>query len=296
MGGLAVLAVDRANAQRLPQLGEGTEDGGLGELAAQRFARLGRCQSALLVKQLPQLQHQGRDLVARGFLRSMFPIRIGPQREHRGQRVSVGEKIRLLAQRAQQIQRDHRAGGGEAGQQGLRLLDGRRTGGRLGAAQAGFDKRGRRRRQLRAAGQIKAQGMLGQPTLRVFKGENGVLLLAPVRRPCCLELLCDQGGLFSCLVRPFVLDRGDEPVAQVPLLRPGALERFHDKGIQRNDPQRGFSPRKAPHRRGRIGHRHRETALNPVECPLDILPSIPQDDGAAMGTAGGMLGGGQLLQ
>ena len=42
--------------------------------------------------------------------------------------------------------------------------------------------------------------MLFEPALRVLKGENGVLLLAPVRRPCCLELLCYQESLFSRVV------------------------------------------------------------------------------------------------
>ena len=98
------------------------------------------------------------------------------------------------------------------------------------AAQAGFDKRGRGRRELPAAGKIKAERMLGEPTLRVLQRKDGVLLLAPVRRACCLELLCGQDGPFSC------------------------------------------------------------TLLDPVKCPLDIFPSIPQDDGAAMGAAGGVLG------
>jgi len=41
-------------------------------------------------------------------------------------------------------------------------------------------------------GQEKAQGMLFEPALRVFEGKEGALILAPVRRPCCLELLCCQ--------------------------------------------------------------------------------------------------------
>jgi hypothetical protein len=100
----------------------------------------------------------------------------------------MGKKIRLLAHRAKQIQRHHSAGCDQAGQQIVRLLHGRRSGSGLRAPQAGFDKGGRRRRQLRATGQIKAQRMVLKPTLRVFEGEDGALLLAPVRRPCCLEL------------------------------------------------------------------------------------------------------------
>jgi hypothetical protein len=72
------------------------------------------------------------------------------------------------------------------------LLDGRRTRRRLRTAEAGFDERGRGRPQLRPAREIQAQGMLFQPSLRVFEGEEGILLLAPVRRSCCLELLCCQ--------------------------------------------------------------------------------------------------------
>ena len=79
-------------------------------------------------------------------------------------------------------------------------FDGGRTRRGLPAPYAGFDEGGRRRRQLRLPGQIKTQGMLCQPALRVIEGEDGALLLAPVRRPCCLELLCYQESLFSRVV------------------------------------------------------------------------------------------------
>ena len=42
--------------------------------------------------------------------------------------------------------------------------------------------------------------MLFEPALCVVEGENGALVLAPVRRPCCLELLCYQESLFSRVV------------------------------------------------------------------------------------------------
>ena len=93
-----------------------------------------------------------------------------------------------------------RAGGDQPRQQPLRLFDGGRTRRGLPAPQAGFDERGRGRRQLRWPRQIKAQGMLFQPALRVIEGEEGALLLAPVRRPCCLELFCYQESLFSRVV------------------------------------------------------------------------------------------------
>jgi len=64
--------------------------------------------------------------------------------------------------------------------------------------------------------------MLYQPTLRVIKGEEGALLLAPVRRPCCLELLCYQESLFSRVVwrpdrtRVGAISRGSTMTASDP--------------------------------------------------------------------------------
>ena len=190
----------RADAQGLPKLAQGAQHRGFGELAAQGFPSLVGGECAFFVQNLPQLQHQGRDLVAGGFLRSMFPVRIGAQGKHVGQRLAVSEKIRLFPHRAQQIERHHGAGGDQARQQLLRLLDGGCSRRGLPAPHAGFDERGGGRRQLRLPRQIKAQGMLCQPALRVIEGEDGALLLAPVRRPCCLELLCYQESLFSRVV------------------------------------------------------------------------------------------------
>jgi hypothetical protein len=82
--------------------------------------------------------------------------------------------------------------------------------------------------------------MLFQPSLCVFEGEEGILLLAPVRRSCCLELLCYQDD--------------------------SALSKL-----------------------GRV-------SLDPVKCPLDFFPSIPQDDGTAMRATGRVRGFRQLAQ
>jgi hypothetical protein len=110
----------------------------------------------------------------------------------------VGEKIRLLPYGSKQIQRHHAAGGDQARQQPLRLLDGGWARRGRSAPHAGFDKGGRGRGQLRLPGQVQAQGMLAEPVLRIIESEDRVLLLAPVRRPCCLELLCYQENfLFS---------------------------------------------------------------------------------------------------
>ena len=127
----------------------------------------------------------------------MLPIRVAAQGKYEGERLAVGEKIRLLARGAEQIQRHHGARGDEARQQPMRVLDGRSLGSGLHAAHAGFDKGRGRSRQLRVPGQIQAQRMLAKPTLRIIEGEDRALTLAPVRRPCCLELLCYQGRSFS---------------------------------------------------------------------------------------------------
>jgi hypothetical protein len=131
----------------------------------------------------------------------MLPVRISAEGENKGQRRAVGEKIRLLAHCAQQVERHHGAGGDETRQQPVRLFDRGRPGHGLPDPQAGFDERGGGRRQLRLPRQIKAQGMLLQPALCVLEGEDGALLLAPVRRPCCLELFCYQESLFSRVVK-----------------------------------------------------------------------------------------------
>jgi hypothetical protein len=197
---LARFRQHRADAQGLPKLAQGAQHRGFGELAAQGLPRLGSAERSLFVQDLPQLQHQGRHLVAGGFLRGMLPVRISAEGENKGQRRAVGEKIRLLAHCAQQVERHHGAGGDETRQQPVRLFDRGRPGHGLPDPQAGFDERGGGRRQLRLPRQIKAQGMLLQPALCVLEGEDGALLLAPVRRPCCLELFCYQESLFSRVV------------------------------------------------------------------------------------------------
>jgi hypothetical protein len=108
----------------------------------------------------------------------------------------MGKEVWLLAHGAEQIQPHYGAGGDEAGHQTVRLLDRSGIGRGLPVAHASFDKGRRRRRQLRVPRQIKAQGMLLQPALRVIEGEDGTLILAPVRRPCCLELFCYQESPF----------------------------------------------------------------------------------------------------
>jgi len=74
---MASVREHRSDPQSLPKLAQAAQYGSLGELSAQRFPGLGSAQHTVFVQRLPQLQHQGRDLVPGGFLRRMLPVRIG---------------------------------------------------------------------------------------------------------------------------------------------------------------------------------------------------------------------------
>ena len=149
---------------------------GFGQLAAQGFPRLGGGERAILVQSLPQLEHQGRDLVAGGFLRSMLPIRIGAQSKERRAAPRCGPEnpaARSPRPAGSAAPRVPEATSRVSSACACSIAAGAGRG--LRAAHAGFDKGGRGRRQLRAPRQIKAQGMLFEPALRVVEGEDGAL-------------------------------------------------------------------------------------------------------------------------
>jgi len=190
---LASLLEHRGDPQTLPKLAQAAQNGGFGELPAQGLPRFGGCQRPVLVVQgLPQLEHQGRDLVPRRFFRSVLPIGIRTQAEDIGQRLAGNQKIRLLADGAKQVERHHGAGFNQPGQQRLGLGNCLAPGGGRRGPQHCFHKGRRGRRQLRAPGQVGAQRVLFEPLRGVVQGEDGVFLLAPMRRSCSLELLCCQ--------------------------------------------------------------------------------------------------------
>jgi hypothetical protein len=187
----------RGDPQALPKLAQAAQNGGFGELPAEDFPRFGGSQRTMLVvfivvQCLPQLEHQGRDLVAGRFFRSVLPIGIRTQAEGIGQSLRGNEKIRLLADGAKQVQRHHGAGFNQPGEQRLGLENCVAAGGCRRGPQHCFHKGRRGRRQLRTPGQVEAQRVLFEPVRRVVQGEDGVLMLAPMRRSCCLELLCCQ--------------------------------------------------------------------------------------------------------
>ncbi len=183
----------RGDTQALPKLAQAAQNGCFRKLPAQGFPRLGGGQPPVLVVQgLPQLEHQGRDLVAGGFFRGVLPIGIRTQTEDIGQRLPPDEKIRLLADGAKQVERHHAAGFNQPGEQRLGLGNRIASRGCRRSPRHCFDKRRRGRRQLRAPRQVEAQRVLFEPVRGVVQGEEGIFLLAPMRRSCCLELLCCQ--------------------------------------------------------------------------------------------------------
>jgi len=130
--------------------------------------------------------------VARRFFRSVLPIRICTQAEDIGQRLRGNEKIRLLADGAKQVERHHGAGFNQSGEQRLGPGNCVASGGCRRGPQHCFHKGRRGRRQLRTPGQVEAQRVLFEPVRGVVQGEDGVVLLAPMRRSCSLKLLCCQ--------------------------------------------------------------------------------------------------------
>jgi hypothetical protein len=119
----------------------------------------------------------------------MLPIGLRAQGDHEGQRLARGEKVRLFPTTGQKIQRHCASGAGQPSHEVTGSFDRSHIRSGLVAPHAGFDKRRRGHRQLRLPGQIKAQGMLLKPPLGILNGKDRILFLAPMRRPCCLELL-----------------------------------------------------------------------------------------------------------
>jgi hypothetical protein len=79
----AVVSVNRADPQALPQLGESPQHRRFCKLAAQPFARLFRRHRSFFVQQLPQLHDQRGHAVPGGFLRRALPVPFRAQRKHK---------------------------------------------------------------------------------------------------------------------------------------------------------------------------------------------------------------------
>jgi hypothetical protein len=138
---LAWFLEHRGDTQALPKLAQTAQNGGFGELPAQGFPRFGGGQRPVLVvlilllvilvvQRFPQLEHQGRDLVAGGFFRSVLPIGIRTQAKHIGQGLAGNEKIWLFADSAKQVECHYGTGFNQPGEQRLGLGNRVASGGR----------------------------------------------------------------------------------------------------------------------------------------------------------------------
>jgi hypothetical protein len=123
--------------------------------------------------------------------------------------------------------------------------------------------------------------MLLKPALGILNGKDRILLLAPMRRPCCLELLFCHLVILSGEFRALSSGRAREK----PVMA------FFRKAEGRSHRSLGSFPSKkaAPNNRYTV-HCIAKNALNTMKRPLDFLPSIPQDDRTAMRAAGWVLG------
>ncbi len=157
-GRLALRREHRADAQRLPELAQGAQNRGFGELAAKCFPGRGGGQCALFAPAPSTAPAPGE----RPCGRRIFAEHAS--NPHRARRARMKGSASLWARKSgcsltvpSRFSAHHGAGGDEARQQPVRLLDRGRSGRGVRAPHAGFDKRRRGRRQLGAPGQVKTQ-------------------------------------------------------------------------------------------------------------------------------------------
>jgi hypothetical protein len=84
---------------------QGAKHGSFGQLLAQLILNLGRRQYAASFQQLPDVGDQRRDAIRARCSRSVLPVAIAAQRVDKGQRLGAHQKIRMVARRAKQVER-----------------------------------------------------------------------------------------------------------------------------------------------------------------------------------------------
>ena len=157
-GGLA-RCEEGDGAQGGPELDEGAEDGGFGELAAETLADVDGGLIAIAVEGFPGAQDdRGNVAGGRG-----LPLAIAADGGDEGKDVGSDEAVRLLRKAGEEIEGDGAALGDEAGSEGCGTLDGRRGRRGSGSAQTGLDKGGRGRGQLGCAGKKEAEAEVVEP-------------------------------------------------------------------------------------------------------------------------------------
>lgn len=163
--GRLAIRVSGGRAERGPKLDEGAEDGRFGDLASENLANLNCSFFAFAVQGLPRADDDGRGAARRGGL----PLTVAADRRDPRKHIGRDQEVRLLGERAQQIERNGAAlvdeARGKFGGQG----NGGRKRGDAGRTLAGFGQRWRRRGNLRMTREKQAQTDVLEPLGGVFE-------------------------------------------------------------------------------------------------------------------------------
>jgi hypothetical protein len=130
--------------------------------------------------------------MAAALLRSLLPLPVSAKSNNKRKDLCSGDEIGLFSNAPEEIQSNYLPCRHQPDEKLGRLFNRRARRGRIRFSQAGLDKRGGWRRQLRSPGEKKTQGVALKPGLGIIEGENGALVLAPMSYPCCLKLFCCQ--------------------------------------------------------------------------------------------------------
>jgi len=184
-GGLAVGLVERGDAHRAPELIKRTQSCGFGELAADLIFEFVCTEDAFAFQHLPHLLHEWRDARGAG-ARRVLPVAVAAHCEDERQRIGADNKVGVVGGGAEQIQGDGKVSVDKPRKHLACGFDRCARRSRVGLAEAGLNKGGRRRIQLCLARQEKAKASLLEKCLGVFERQNRVGVLPPANRACCL--------------------------------------------------------------------------------------------------------------
>ncbi len=155
-------------AQGGPELDEGAEDGGFGELATEQFANGDGGHLAFAIESFPGAQDDGRSAAAgRG-----FPLAVSADGSGPGQDFGGDEEVGLLGEGAEKIERDDAAIGDEAGSELGGVGDRCWGWGHAGRAGAGFNEGGRGCGKLGVAREKEAKADVVEPARGVVEGDE----------------------------------------------------------------------------------------------------------------------------